>query len=118
MALPHAKSGDIIDIGPLGSGLAEAGSTTLVNTNTLEIIRMVIHAGREIPEHLVHGETTLQCLEGRLAVTVGDAQRELRTGQMLYLAGDVPHSLRALEDASVLLTILLHRNGGHHAYRV
>jgi hypothetical protein len=31
---------------------------------------------------------------------------------MLYLAGNEPHSLRGIEDASVLVTILLHQQRG------
>ena len=70
MAIPHAKSGEVIDIRPLGSALAQARTTTLVKTKTLEIIRLVIPSGKEIPEHQAHGEITVQCLEGRVAFTV------------------------------------------------
>ena len=62
--------------------------------------------------HQVAGEITVQCLEGRIAFTAGGATRELSAGQMLYLAGNEPHSLRGVEDASVLVTILLHQPRG------
>ena len=32
MAIPHAKSGEVIDVRPLGSALAQARTTTLVKT--------------------------------------------------------------------------------------
>ena len=35
VAVPHAKSGEVIDIRPLGSALAQARTTTLVKTKTL-----------------------------------------------------------------------------------
>jgi quercetin dioxygenase-like cupin family protein len=60
-----------------------------------------------MPAHQVAGDIIVQCLEGRVAFTAGDATRELATGQMLYLAGGQRHSLRGIEDAAVLLTILL-----------
>ncbi len=107
MAIPHAKSGEVIDIHPLGSALAQARTTTLAKTETLEIIRLVIPSGKEIPGHQAHGEITVQCLEGRVAFTVGERKQDLKAGQLLFLSADEPHSLRGIEDASLLLTILL-----------
>jgi quercetin dioxygenase-like cupin family protein len=107
MAIPHAKSGDVIDIRPLGSTLAQAKTTALVKTETLEIVRLVVPAGKEISRHQAPGEITVQCLEGRVIFTAGGESKNLEAGQLLYLASEVPHSLRGLEDASVLLTIML-----------
>jgi quercetin dioxygenase-like cupin family protein len=107
MAIPHAKSGEVIDIGPLGRALAQAKTTTLVKTKTLEIIRLVIPAGKDIPEHRAPGEITVQCLEGRVSFATSSTRHDLAAGQMLYLASAEPHSLHGLEDASVLVTILL-----------
>jgi quercetin dioxygenase-like cupin family protein len=112
IAITHAQSGQVIDIRPLGEGLARSLTTTLVKTDRLEVIRLVVPAGKEIPPHQVAGEITVQCLEGRVAFTAGGTTRELAAGQMLYLAGHEPHSLRGLEDASVLVTILLHEPRG------
>lgn len=107
MAITHAKSGEVIDIRPLGSDFLHARTSTLVKTARLEIIRLVIPSGKEISTHQASGEITVQCLEGRVAFTAGSTSRELEAGQLLYLASEVPHSLRGLEDASILLTIML-----------
>lgn len=108
MAIPHAKSGEVIDLRPVGGAHPPAPTSTLVKTDRLEVIRLALPAGKELPHHQVAGEITVHCLEGRVAFTAGATARELRVGQMLYLAGNEPHSLRGIEDASVLLTILLH----------
>ncbi len=107
MAIPRAQSGEVIDICPLGAELAQARTTTLVKTKTLEVIRLIIPSGKEIPGHQAHGEITVQCLEGRVAFTAGDTKRDLEAGQLLYLSSEQPHSLHGIEHASVLLTILL-----------
>jgi quercetin dioxygenase-like cupin family protein len=112
MAIPHAKSGEVIDLQPAGGSPASAQTHTLVKTDRLEVIQLVVPAGKQLPRHQVAGEITVQCLEGRVAFTAGSTVRELRSGQMLYLASDESHSLRGIEDASVLLTILLHQQGG------
>ena len=107
MAIPHAKSGEVIDIRPLGTTFAQARTTTLVKTETLEIIRLVVPSGKEIPGHQAPGEITVQCLEGRVVFTAAGESKELSTGELLYLASKIPHSLRGIEDSSILLTILL-----------
>ena len=107
MAIPHAKSGEVIDIRPLGTALLKARTATLVKTKMLEIIRLVIPSGKDIPWHQAHGEITVQCLEGRVAFTAGNRWQELEAGQLLYLSSEEPHALHGIEDASILLTILL-----------
>ena len=67
----------------------------------------VVPAGKAIPTHQVAGEITVQCLEGRVAFTAGDTTRELGPGELLFLSGAEPHSLRGIENASLLVTILL-----------
>ena len=107
MAIPHAKSGEVIDVRPLGAALAQARTSTLMKTKMLEVIRLVIPAGKDIPGHQAQGEITVQCLEGRVAFTAGGTKQELEAGQLLYLSSAVPHALHGIEDASILLTILL-----------
>jgi quercetin dioxygenase-like cupin family protein len=107
MAMPHAKPGEVIDVRPLGPALAQAKTTTLIKTAALEVIRVVLPTGKEIPTHQVPGEITVQCLEGRVAFTAGSTTHDLHAGQLLYLSGNEPHALRCVENASVLVTILL-----------
>jgi quercetin dioxygenase-like cupin family protein len=107
MAIPHARPGNVIDISPLGERLTETQTTTLVKTNSLEVLRLVLPAGKQIDPHAVPGEITVQCLEGKAVFSARGKDRELTPGQMLYLAGGKQHAVRAVEDASLLVTILL-----------
>lgn len=108
MAIPHAQPGEVIDVQPLGSALATTKTSTLVKTEKVEIIRLVMVAGKVLTEHKAHGEITVHCLEGKLAFTALGQTHELTAGQLLYLPAGEPHSVQCLEDASFLLTILLH----------
>lgn len=110
MSIPHAKSGEIISL-PLGTALGNSRTATLVKTNDLELIRLVLPAGKEIPSHKAPGEITVQCLEGRIAFTAEGQTQELTAGKLLYLAAGEPHAVKAIEDSSVLVTILLGRKG-------
>lgn len=109
MAIPHAEPAGVIDVRPLGAELNGAQTTTLAKTDALEVIRLVLHAGKEVKPHEVPGEITVQCLEGKVAFFAGDSECELTAGKMIYLAGATEHRLRAIADASLLLTILLER---------
>ena len=107
MALRHAKPAEIIDIQPLGKHLAQSQTTTLIKTDKLEVIRLVVAAGKEIAQHEVPGEITLQCVEGTVELTARGTSRTLSAGQLLYLAGGDAHALRGVSDSSLLLTIML-----------
>ena len=107
MAIPHAKPGEVVDVRPLGAAVAQTITHTIVKTDDLEVIRIVLPASNELPSHQVPGEITVQCLEGKVKVSVGELNRELTAGRLLYVEGGGEHSLRASEDSSLLVTILL-----------
>ena len=106
MALHHAESGEIVDIRPLGKQLKDAIATTLVKTAHLQVFRYILLKGAEFGEHKVHGEITVQCLEGVVEFSSGTRKQTLRAGEFVYLEGDAPHALKGIEDASVLVTIV------------
>ena len=108
MAIPHANSGDVVAIDPLGPKLAESKTTALVKSAAVEVIRLVVSAGKDIPEHKAPGDITVQCLEGAVDFTAEGRTQRLVPGQLLYLAAGAPHSLHGVQDSSVLVTILLH----------
>ena len=107
MAIPHAKPGEIVDARPLGLALASSQTTTLVRAEQVEVIRLVVPAGKEIAEHKAKGDLVVQCLEGKVAYTAFGKTQHLEAGKLLYLPTGEPHSVKGVEDASLLLTILL-----------
>lgn len=115
MAISHAAPAQTIDIQPLSGKLATSRTIVLVKTPTLEVIRMVLQAGERHSKHHVPGEITVQCLEGRIIFGVEDVPHELKAGQMLYLAGGQSHYVQGIENASILLTILLQKHDSSDA---
>ena len=111
MSLPHAASGDLINIAPLGENLAGAVSTAFLKTGHLELMRLVLPAGKSMPEHSVEGEVTLQCLEGAFELDAHGKKQTVLPDQLVYLAPRVPHALLATENSSVLMTVLLKQPG-------
>lgn len=109
MSIPHAKSGEIIQL-RLGAALSSSKTTSLAKTAELELIRMILPAGKQIAPHKAPGAITVQCLEGCIDFTTELQTRELAAGQMLYLAKGKVHSLKGIVDSSVLVTILLSKD--------
>lgn len=109
MAIRHANPGEVVDVRPLGSALADSRTTTVFKTRHVELVRVVMSAGKEISEHQAPGEIIVQCLEGKVAFSAMGKTEELQAGQLMYLAAEEAHAVRCIEDASFLLTILLSR---------
>jgi len=109
MAIPHASSGQLIDVQPLGASLSNEKTSALFKSEQLEVIRLVLQARGSFPPHRVAGEITIHCIEGQIDVTVEGRSSPLRAGQMLFLSGGVQHGVVAIEDSSALVTIVLTR---------
>ena len=107
MSIPHALSGEAIDVTPYGSHLPEQRTVALFKSDQLEVMRLVLATGKTMPTHRVAGEITIQCLEGELDVEAYGERTLLRAGQLLFLHGAVPHSVTARTPASALVTIVL-----------
>jgi quercetin dioxygenase-like cupin family protein len=102
----QAKPGDIVDVRPLGAALASAKTKTLAKADGIEVIRLVIPAGKEIVEHKAKGDIVVHCLEGRVSFAAFGKTRILRAGQLLCLPRGEPHAVKGVENASLLLTII------------
>lgn len=109
MSIPHAASGELIDVRPLGANLRQTSSSTLVRADHLEVFRLVLTAGKAPPDHKVSGAITIQCLEGAVELEAHGRTQVLRAGSMVYLSDAEPHAVKALEDSSLLVTVLLRR---------
>lgn len=105
MAQTHASPGEVVDVRPLGGGLAAAKTEVLVRSEDLELIRLVLPAGKELPMHVAPGLLVVQCLEGRVAFTALGRTQDLPAGRLLYLPPREPHAVYAVEASSLLVTI-------------
>ncbi len=109
MAIAHASPGEMIDVRPLGEAVADTKTRTLLKGDDVEVLRLVLPAGKSIAEHKAPGQITVHCLEGRVRFTAMDKTQELTAGTLLYLEAAQPHALQAVEDSSLLVTILLRK---------
>ncbi|CAN5467688.1 cupin domain-containing protein [soil metagenome] len=66
---------------------------------------ITLAAGHELGEHATPGEATLQVLRGHVRLSVGEDSCDVSTGGYLVIP-DQRHSLLAVDDSAVLLTVL------------
>jgi quercetin dioxygenase-like cupin family protein len=108
MALPHAQPLDVISVRPLGAALGQTVSTSLLKTDRLQLLHLVLPAHHDMPDHHVADECTIHCLEGDVEVVMPGGPRRLRGGELVVLPAQQRHAVRARSDSAVLLTLLLH----------
>lgn len=106
MAICHAGPGEVVDLRSLGAELSHARTTAITKSELFEAVRLIVRTGTEIKPHTVDGPITLHCLEGIVLLGLSASTIELCAGQWLYLEGGEPHSVKAIEDTSLLLTII------------
>ena len=107
MAIPHATPGQAIDILPAADAADGARTVALFKSRDLEVMRLVLPAGKSLPPHKVAREITIQCVSGALAVNTVAGRHELKAGQLLFLDREAMHDVQALEDVTALVTVVL-----------
>lgn len=112
MAIAHAISGEVLDL--LAPGQPDTADKTIAifKAPDLEVMRLVLPAGKRMPDHSVSGSITVQCLRGKVDLLLPGKTSTLAAGQFTYLAGGVMHGLYAPENSEVLVTLVVPAMGG------
>src|SRR5262245_43080963 len=87
MAMPHAQALDVINVRPLGEALIDSFSTSLIRTERIQLLHLVLPARHDVPEHSVVNECVIHCLEGDVEVVMPSGSRRLEPGQLVVLPG-------------------------------
>jgi len=108
MAIAHAVSGEVVDLRTPALPGSTDKTTAIFKASDLEVMRLVLPAGKRMPDHDVPGSITLQCLRGKVDLLLPDGTSTLVAGQFAYVGGGVAHGLYAQQDCELLLTIAIH----------
>ncbi len=107
MAQVHARSGQVVHLAPWGDPSTAGVTSAILKAEQLEVVRIVLAAGKAFPEHHVQGEVTVLCLEGQLLFRTPQAEQTMGPGDFIHLRRGEPHALHAVKDSLALLTICL-----------
>jgi quercetin dioxygenase-like cupin family protein len=85
---------------------------TLVRTDDLRVVLITIRTGGQLAEHVARTTATIQVISGRVRVQLPrlarqreDRFEELTPGRLLTMEGGLAHTVEALEDSVLLVTL-------------
>ncbi|MBL8288716.1 MAG: cupin domain-containing protein [Rubrivivax sp.] len=107
MAQPHARPGEPFSVTALAAGGGGERTTALIKGRQVEVVRLVLAAGKRLREHRAPGEVTVYVLAGEVDFGVPGTVHRMRAGDFIHLEAGEPHSLHARSDFSALVTIAL-----------
>ena len=105
MALKHAKSAEVVSLLSSVDSSQAPISQALVSSPEIELMRLILKAGKQLPPHAVAGPITLYCHQGSVEVRAGGVWQTMSESDLMYVEGGAEHALHALTDAIVLVTI-------------
>src|SRR5690348_2480673 len=109
---PAAMDEQTVFVRPLREIGGTSRKVTLVKTAQVEVTQLIIAVGHDIPTHVAQGELIIHCLEGRVSLVALGKTYDLAAGHLVDLLIDEPFSIRGIDNASVLLTLIAAKTGG------
>jgi quercetin dioxygenase-like cupin family protein len=80
---------------------------SLVHRGPLRLLLFTFEPGGGLPEHRAPGHVVIHCLRGEVAVEASATQHRLGAGEALVLDPGVPHSVAAVAESEMLLTVCM-----------
>ncbi len=77
----------------------------LSDIKSARLVLFTFRAGQSLKEHQTSSQIFIQILQGEMILTVEERDLEANAGMLFQVEADIPHSLTARTDASVLLTL-------------
>ena len=77
----------------------------LLETEANKEIRMVFKTGQGLKEHKTPFPIVVEVFDGAIDFGVNGENKVLKKGDLIALAGNVPHDLKATEDSIVRLSL-------------
>ena len=91
--------------GASARGQARRG-VTLLKQGGLSLVLTHLHAWATLQEHAAPGVATVQVLDGHVRLGVGDESLDVPAGRLVAFNAGVRHSVEALEDSTLLVTLM------------
>lgn len=89
---------------PAKDGHRQAG---LIHRGPLRLLLFAFEPGGYLPEHRAPGHVIIHCLRGELAVQAAGEEHRLGDGNAVVLDPNVPHSVTAVGESEMLLTVCM-----------
>lgn len=98
---------------PIASGRARARQ--ILKAKGVRIMRLSFDAGQTMREHVEYVPVLIQTLQGNVVLSVSGEQIDMPAGAIVHLDKQIPHSITALEESHLMVTLLGAHNTKPHA---
>jgi quercetin dioxygenase-like cupin family protein len=78
---------------------------TVFKTDALRLVLIAMHQNAELPKHDSEGIISVQVIEGNIEFITDEKTANLRQQEMVTLHEGIPHSVRAVQESVILLTM-------------
>ncbi len=80
-------------------------SRTLLRTASMRVVLFGFAEGQELSEHTSTQSALVQILTGECEFSLGGKPQAVKAGDLIYMPPNLPHSLLATTQCSMLLTL-------------
>jgi quercetin dioxygenase-like cupin family protein len=77
---------------------------TLFKSDHLTVVFTALHPDAEIKDSEAKGALTIQVIEGKIKVEIGNEQFDISAGQVINLHHDTEHSIKAIDESMILIS--------------
>jgi len=84
---------------------SERNAITLFKTDGLSLVMTALHQGAKMEENIIDSRISIHVLDGHVHVKTSIYSHDLTQGQVLVLHEGIPHTVSALSDSTLLLTV-------------
>jgi quercetin dioxygenase-like cupin family protein len=81
-------------------------SKTILDKPAGTITLFAFDKGQKLSEHTTPYDAVVQVLDGRARLTIGGQKREVSSGEIIIMPGNVPHAVAADEKFKMLLIMI------------
>jgi len=85
--------------------ISHRGAKTLVKNDALRVVLVALSKGLRLDEHKAEGAITVAIAEGSVRFSANGEESVLATGALLALAGGISHTVEALEECALVVTV-------------
>ena len=86
---------------------SDRNSVTIFKSESMRIVLIGLHKNAELKPHIANGVISVQVLEGKIEFTAEQQNTQIEKGQMIALQENITHSVKALTESYLLLTLTM-----------
>ena len=102
--IPFSEPHTLVDLVDYEKG--KVVSLTFAQNEGLSLTLFAFDKGEGLSTHAASGDAMVQVLDGRVSLTIGGKEVIVKTGEVVVMPADIPHSVNAVESFKMLLTVV------------